>query len=91
MQTALYGKIKERKGEWLVGVNTQNVLYLSIVATQHKTKQSRVRRVLITGKARRCVRRISIMGKTLRREGAQGAQFSRLAYDIYYNSTVLKH
>ena len=51
MQTALYGKIK-RKGEWLIGENTQNVLYLSIVATQHKTRQRRVRRVLIIGKAR---------------------------------------
>ena len=39
MQTALYGKIKERKGEWLIGASTQNLLYLSIVATQHKTKQ----------------------------------------------------
>ena len=38
MQTALYGKIKERKGEWLIGENTQNVPYLSIVATQHKTR-----------------------------------------------------
>ena len=55
MQTALYGKIKERKGEWLIGANTQNVLYLSIVATQHKTRQRRIRRVLIIGKVRRCV------------------------------------
>ena len=57
MQTALYGKIKERKGEWLIGASTQNLLYLSIVATQHKTKQ---RHVLIIGKARRCasVRRV---------------------------------
>ena len=53
MQTALYGKIKERKDEWLIGANTQNVLYLSIVATQYKTKQRRVRRALIIGKARR--------------------------------------
>ena len=45
MQTALYGKIKERKGEWLIGVSTQNLLCLSIVATQHKTKQWHVRRV----------------------------------------------
>ena len=45
MQTALYGKIKERKGEWLIGASTQNLLYLSIVVTQHKTKQSRVSRV----------------------------------------------
>ena len=46
MQTALHGKIKESKGEWLIGVNTQSVLYLSIVATQDKTK------------ARRCVRSV---------------------------------
>ena len=42
MQTALYGKTKERKGEWLIGGSTQNLLYLPIVATQHKTKQRRV-------------------------------------------------
>ena len=57
MQTAL----KERKGEWLTGANTQNVLYLSIVATQHKTRQRRVKRV----------RRVSIIGKARRRVGAQ--------------------
>ena len=28
MQAALYGKIKERRGEWLIGANTQNVTYL---------------------------------------------------------------
>ena len=49
MPTAFYGKIKERKSEWLIEVNTQNVLYLSIAATQHKKRQ---RHVLITGKAR---------------------------------------
>ena len=38
MQTALYDKIKERRSEWLTGTNTQNVPYLSIVATQEKTK-----------------------------------------------------
>ena len=38
MQTAL----KERKGECLIGAKTQNVLYLSIVATQDKTRQKRV-------------------------------------------------
>ena len=56
MQTALYGKIKERKDEWLVGASTQNLLYLSIVATQHNTRQRcvrRARRVLIVGKARK--------------------------------------
>ena len=44
MQTTFYGKIKERKREWSIGASTQNVLYLSIVATQHKTRQKRVRR-----------------------------------------------
>ena len=70
MQTALYGKIKEGKGELSIGANTQNVLYLSIVATQHKTRQRRirrVRRVLIIGKARRRVKRVLIMGKARRR------------------------
>ena len=38
MQTALYGKIKERRAEWLIGANTQNVPYLSSAATQHKVK-----------------------------------------------------
>ena len=37
MQTALYGKIKERKGEWLIGASTKNLLHLSLAATQHKT------------------------------------------------------
>ena len=55
MQTALYGKIKYRRGEWLIGANTQNVFYLSIVATQHKTRQRRVRRLLI--------RRVLMMAK----------------------------
>ena len=39
MQTALYAKTKERKDEWLIGANTQNLLYFSIVATQNKTRQ----------------------------------------------------
>ena len=52
MQTALYGKIKERRGELLIGANTQNVPYLSIVEIQHKTRQRRVRRLLIRVKAR---------------------------------------
>ena len=42
MQTALYGKIKERKGEWLTGASTQNLLYLSIATSQYKTKQRHV-------------------------------------------------
>ena len=45
MQTALYDKIKERKGEWLIGASTQNLLSLSTVAKKHKTKQRRVRHV----------------------------------------------
>ena len=44
MQTALCGKIRERKGEWLIGANTQNVLYFSIVATQDKTKSRKARK-----------------------------------------------
>ena len=56
MQTALYGKIKERKGEWLIGASTQILLYLSTVATQDRTKVRKARRrVLIIGKARRHV------------------------------------
>ena len=53
MQTALYGKIKERRGEWLIGANTQNVPYLSTVATQHNTRKRRVRRLLIRVKPHR--------------------------------------
>ena len=45
--------IKERTGELLIGANTQNVPYRSIVATQHNTRQRRVRRLLIRIKARR--------------------------------------
>ena len=69
MQTALCGKIKERKGKWLIGAKTQNVLYLSIVVTQHKARQRRV-----IGKAR------INYGKARRHEGVEGAQFSRLVY-----------
>ena len=53
MQTALYGKIKESRGEWLIGANIQNEPYLSIVTTQHKTRQRRVRCLLMRGKVRR--------------------------------------
>ena len=41
-KTAPQGKIKEGRktsGEWLIGVQTQNVLYPSIVITQQKTRQ----------------------------------------------------
>ena len=58
MQAALYGKIKERRGEWLIGANTQNVPFLSIVPTQHQTRQRRKKRLLIRVKARRLVRGI---------------------------------
>ena len=46
MQTAFHGKIKERRetrGEWYIGANTQNIPYLSIIATKHKTKVRKVR------------------------------------------------
>ena len=52
MQTASYGKIKERRSEWLIGANTQNVPYLSMVATQRKTGESYARCLLIRIKAR---------------------------------------
>ena len=42
MQTVLYGKIKERKGEWLIGASTQKLTLSFNLATQHKTKQRRV-------------------------------------------------
>ena len=54
MQIALNVKIKERTGEWLIGANTQNVPYLSIVVRQDKTKQRSVRRLLISVKVCRC-------------------------------------
>ena len=38
MQTALYGKIKEKRSEWLIRADTQNKPYISIVTTQDKTK-----------------------------------------------------
>ena len=53
-KTALYGEIKDRretKSEWLIGEHTQNVLYLSIVTTQHSIRQRRVRRLLMRVKA----------------------------------------
>ena len=92
MQTTLYGKIKESRetgGEWLIGANTQNILYLPIVATQHKTRQRRVWRILMRVTARRRVlimdkacRRVSMMGKAHRCEGAQSSQFSRLLFKM---------
>ena len=55
MQTALHGKIKEERGEWLIGVNTQHVPYVSIVAKLHKTRKRRVSRLLMKSKAHRRV------------------------------------
>ena len=46
MQTVLYDKIKKRRDEWFIGANTQNLPYLSIGATQDKTRQRPVRRLL---------------------------------------------
>ena len=48
MQTALYRKIKERKGEWLIGASTQNLTQQHKVLIIGKVR----RRVLIMGKAR---------------------------------------
>ena len=64
---ALYGEIKERKSEWLIGANTENMSYLSIVATQLKTKQRRVRRLLIRVKA---CRRVGTNQQWVRRASA---------------------
>ena len=80
MQTALYDKIKERRSEWLTGANTQNVPYLSIVATQEKTKVRKTSidkgsGALIVDKARKRVRRVLMMAKAPRR---QGVQFTRV-------------
>ena len=53
-KAVLYDKIKERRGtdsEWLIGVHTQNIPYLSTVTTQHKTKQGQVRSLLMRVKA----------------------------------------
>ena len=43
---------KKTKGEWLIGVHIQNIIYLSIVTTQHKTRERRVRCLLVRIKAR---------------------------------------
>ena len=37
---------RETKGAWLIRVQIQNVPYLSIVTTQHKTIQKRVKHLL---------------------------------------------
>ena len=41
------------KGECLIGVHTKNVLYLSILTTQHETRQGCVKRLLMMVKARK--------------------------------------
>ena len=65
MITALYGKIKERRGKWLIIVNTQNVPYLSIAATQHKIRRSCIRHILIRVKACRHVRYVGASARNL--------------------------
>ena len=55
------------------------------IETTTQDKKKRVRRLLVSKdaqarKTRRRVRRVSMMGKLRRREGAQDAQFIRLAY-----------
>ena len=65
MITALYGKIKERRGKWLIGANTQNVPYLSIAATQHKIRRSCIRHILIRVKACRHVRYVGASAHNL--------------------------
>ena len=37
-------------GEWSLGANTENLLFFSIVATQQKTRQRWVRRLLVNVK-----------------------------------------
>ena len=49
IKKTLYGKIKERIGKWLNVASTQNLLDLSIVEIQHKTRQRRIRRVKRVG------------------------------------------
>ena len=66
MQTALYGKIKERRREWLIVANTANVPYLLLAATQDKTRQRHIRRLFIRVKVRR---RVLIIGKARINDG----------------------
>ena len=57
MQTALYGKTKERReteGEWLIGANTQIIRSLSIVARQQdQTKACKAPTEEVHGRVRR--------------------------------------
>ena len=41
-------------GEWLIGVDMQNIPYFSIVATQDKRRQRRVKCLLMRVKVRKC-------------------------------------
>ena len=53
---ALYSEIKERRqigGEWLIGAHTKNIPYLSLVPTPDKTRQRRIRCLLMRVKAPR--------------------------------------
>ena len=63
MQTALYGKIKERRDEWLIVANTQNIPYLSIVTAYHKTRQRRIRRLLMRVKVHRRARSVGAQAR----------------------------
>ena len=65
-------EVRTTKGEWLIGVHTQSVLYLFIVTKQHKTRQRHVRRLLMRVKARRCryLRCVLVIGNGSRRAGA---------------------
>ena len=66
MQTVLHGKIKEKRGERLIGMNTQNV-YLSIITTKHKTTHRHVRRLWRRAKVGK---RVLVIGKVLSCAGA---------------------
>ena len=60
MRIAVHGKIKERRetrGEWLIGENMQNIPYISIVVTQHETRQRGVECLLMRVKAHKERRR----------------------------------
>ena len=56
MQKPLLSKIKvnrDMEGEWLIGVNMQNIPYFSIVATQHKRRKRCVKCLLMRVKLRK--------------------------------------
>ena len=66
-------KIKNRKKEdggiWLIGARTQNIPYFSIVTTQQKTRQRRVRHLFMRIKTSRRVRCVLIMDKARINDG----------------------